>query len=136
MRLSPCFKCGKELEPVLPGREPDELHQPYAGTRFISYGHYGSTVFDPHVWDDASSFLEVNICDECLLRHKENVLYGREHRGPVSYDYDTWQPEMDLDVWQQWQEKAALRRAEALRRYSPTVEAPDSSPGQCEFDSR
>lgn len=62
----PCIACGAELESAWPHDvEKDEnLNQPYAGTTFISHGHYGSTVWDP--MDDARR-LEVNVCDPCLL---------------------------------------------------------------------
>lgn len=60
-----CFKCGKELESVFPDK-----FQAYAGTQFVSYGHYGSTVFDPM---NESEYIEIVICDDCLLKNSDNV---------------------------------------------------------------
>ena len=48
---------------------------------FKSYGHYGSTVFDPA---SDREFLEVTVCDKCLVEQKARVLhytvvrYGRQ----------------------------------------------------------
>lgn len=53
----PCIRCGKKLEPVQEG-----YNQPYRGTTFISYGHYGSTIFDSM----NEKYIELNICDECI----------------------------------------------------------------------
>lgn len=58
-----CIVCNKQLESATPG----ETNQPYGGTTFTTRGHYGSTVFDPM----DGSFLEINICDECLTRAGE-----------------------------------------------------------------
>jgi len=76
----------------------DDSNQPYAGTTFISYGHYGSTVFDPM---NGTTFLELNICDECLtaLAAKKLVLEGErtvfdvedeDYIGPYA-TYSTWE---------------------------------------------
>lgn len=57
----PCIVCERTLGSALPERF-DGANQPYAGTVFYAYGQYGSTIFDP--MDE--TFLEVNICDDCL----------------------------------------------------------------------
>jgi hypothetical protein len=54
----PCFVCDK----TLPSFDQHHNH-PAQGIEFRTYGHYGSTVFDPM----DSSELIVNICDQCLL---------------------------------------------------------------------
>ncbi len=56
----PCIVCGAELENVT----DDSENQPYEGTAFLTHGHYGSTAFDPF----DGSYLEVNICDACLMQ--------------------------------------------------------------------
>jgi len=67
----PCIVCGRKLNPVF-------NCQPSIGTTFISHGQYGSTVFDPMTGD----YLEVNICDPCVLTAVENqkvFWYDREN---------------------------------------------------------
>lgn len=82
----PCIRCDKKLESIFKGE--DDSNQPYAGTTFTSYGHYGSTVFDPM---DGESFLELNICDECLREAaaKQQILLGRKEVR-TDYSYDVW----------------------------------------------
>lgn len=58
-----CIICDTEVEnwdEAYPERK--ETIHPIGGTVFRTYGHYGSTVFDPM---DAS-YLEIVICDPCL----------------------------------------------------------------------
>lgn len=67
----PCIVCHAELPGVddefykrNPDGQPDHItNQPYGGLAFTSGGHYGGTRFDPM----DGSFLEVNICDDCLM---------------------------------------------------------------------
>lgn len=69
-----CFKCDKELE------EFAYLH-PSGGVHFYTYGHYGSTVFDPVNGDS----MHIYICDECLDKYKDRttiVPYHPEHLLP------------------------------------------------------
>ena len=80
----PCIRCGKELKNVF----EDAENQPSDGTAFITYGHYGSTVFDPM---DSSSCLELNVCDECLrelgqLGHVKQVVSSTK----VTHTYYPW----------------------------------------------
>ena len=46
------------------------LHPNIAGTMFEATGNYGSTVWDPL---DPGRFLQIVICDECLLERKDQV---------------------------------------------------------------
>jgi len=73
----PCIACGKVLRNVT----DDSVNQPYEGTAFTSAGHYGSTVFDPM----DGSYLEIIVCDECLVAHRDRVLIGRSAK-PVMYE--------------------------------------------------
>jgi len=73
-----CLVCQKELKDI--GVD----NQPVGGLSFMSYGHYGTAVFDPM----DGSFLEINVCDECIKRAGEagNVLLGfpqPQTRGPM-----------------------------------------------------
>jgi len=54
----PCIKCGAELESF-----STHNNHPVHGIEFTTYGHYGTTVFDPM---DASELI-VNICDPCMV---------------------------------------------------------------------
>ena len=60
-----CFRCDKELENVL---NFHNVIQPKDGLAFVTYGHYGSTFFDPM---DGTK-LEIVICDECLKNNSQN----------------------------------------------------------------
>lgn len=68
-----CIICKREVEnwdEAYPEDKP-QVH-PIDGTVFRTYGHYGSSVFDPM---DAS-YLEVVFCDSCLKELMRNsVVY-------------------------------------------------------------
>lgn len=69
-----CFKCEKLLDNKHYQSKLKDSYvyvHPMSGLHFQSYGHYGSTVFDPM---DGSS-LDIAICDECLKKHKHKI-YG------------------------------------------------------------
>ena len=70
-----CIVCDVSFTPASAGGE----NQPYEGTTFMSEGHYGSTVFDPM----DGSFLEVNVCDPCLLKasKRQQVLVAQTTRN-------------------------------------------------------
>lgn len=59
----PCIKCGKPLKNVDEGSD----NQPWGGTEFVAYGHYGSTIHDP-IGEEHHLVLVANICDTCILR--------------------------------------------------------------------
>lgn len=75
-----CIVCGKKLEPTFCDPLPGPVsNQPSEATYFISYGQYGSTIFDPM----DGQFIEINICDVCLAAkrgERQNVIaLGRSH---------------------------------------------------------
>lgn len=84
-RILPCFKCGKHLESAFPPEHTDN-NQPYAGTTFVSHGHYGSTVFD----EMSDSYLELNLCDDCLRANASEVLRVTPIPAKAEYEYETW----------------------------------------------
>lgn len=90
----PCVTCGADLESAIPaGTAPWQRdNQPYAGTTFISFGHYGSTVFDP--MDNNNTWLELNFCDKCLKVFGDRgvVLLRRRNLRRT----ETWQPDKEL----------------------------------------
>lgn len=65
-----CVACRKPLENISTAFGSD-AHQPYDGLAFHTYGHYGSTYFDPM---DGETYLELSICDECVKRADEEGL--------------------------------------------------------------
>ncbi len=54
-----CIKCDKKVDNL--AKKKYDIH-PCGGTQFRSYGHYGSTVFDPM----DGSYIVICICDTCL----------------------------------------------------------------------
>lgn len=67
-----CIICEKEtpnLDEAYP-EDKSEFH-PADGTAFVTYGHYGSTVFDPMDGSKAN----IVICNDCLKGHKEKFMY-------------------------------------------------------------
>lgn len=68
-----CIVCNAEVEnwdEVYP--EGNSQVYPIDGTAFRTYGHYGSTVFDPM---DAS-YLDIVVCDPCLRSRMERTYSG------------------------------------------------------------
>ena len=71
----PCIICRKRLMHVEHiegiGNQPDD------GVVCYTHGNYGSTVFD----EVAGHYLEFNICDECLVKAREQRLIGLTYKG-------------------------------------------------------
>jgi hypothetical protein len=88
-----CFKCSKKLEPAFIHIE-DIVNHPYGGTVFISYGQYGSTVWDPPVSSSHGTFLEINICDECLVKNRQQVIKV-VRKNETTSAYFAWSPDED-----------------------------------------
>lgn len=67
-----CLACGKELDNLeyttISKGTKVEVH-PMDGLHFRTYGHYGSTVFDP--MDGA--YLDIAICDDCVMKNIDKV---------------------------------------------------------------
>lgn len=96
----PCIVCEKSLDNVF--SEHSSTNQPSDGIACETFGHYGTTVFDPM----DGSFLEFNICDDCVREKSEKHMFligyaewdesGKELRklplkpwlGPKHYRYD------------------------------------------------
>lgn len=80
----PCFVCGENLQSAAPG----VVNQPLDGLAFTTHGHYGSGVYDPM----DGSWLELNICDVCVLAGKERVLRGQsvQPRRTPAVMYTAW----------------------------------------------
>lgn len=79
-----CAICGIQVEW---NGCPGMTNNPCA-TVFNAFGNYGSTMFDPM----DGSYLEINICDECLkiLKQQHLVLHGNS----------TKKIEKKVEIWQ------------------------------------
>ena len=62
-KLVKCIVCKKSLCDWSSKTNKDGI-QPMGGLEFFTYGHYGSTVFDP-IYERKR--LHVCICDECVV---------------------------------------------------------------------
>lgn len=68
-----CIICKCEVENWDIAYPENEEHvHPIGGTAFRTYGHYGSTIFDPM----NASYLEVVFCDPCLKERMEYTYEG------------------------------------------------------------
>ena len=68
-----CFKCDVEMknwEYYTPQEEFIAVHPIDNGLSFRTYGHYGSTIFDPI---GAGESLDVAICDLCIMKNLDKV---------------------------------------------------------------
>ena len=68
----PCIVCSKELDNldyVMQDGKRVEVH-PMDGLHFRTYGHYGSTIFDPV---GTGEYLDVAICDYCIIKNLNKV---------------------------------------------------------------
>lgn len=79
----PCFKCGKEFDWAAPGISHKASGQPAKGVMCSTSGNYGSQVFDS-VGRDALYF---NICDQCLVEGKHNLIWMETRPSPPRYEY-------------------------------------------------
>lgn len=89
-----CIVCAAEVDNWDIAHPDKDVVHPIGGTVFRTYGHYGSTVFDPM---DAS-YLDIVICDNCLKDRMEHVYEGvnEEYRAEL----DAKRAEMDEIVAQ------------------------------------
>lgn len=67
-----CLSCRNELDNLDYDMEDGkrvEVH-PMNGLHFRTYGHYGSTIFDPM---GTGEYLDVAICDVCVMKNIDSV---------------------------------------------------------------
>lgn len=84
MTAMPCIVCDQQLNNAM----HNVRNQPEYGVAFVSHGHYGSGTFDPM---DRREAIEVNVCDECLRKKADSVLYRREIiMRAENYEYMTF----------------------------------------------
>jgi hypothetical protein len=74
-----CVKCEKVLENFMPETKG---MQPNCGLAFLSYGHYGSTYFDPM----NGTYIEISLCDECVKQADDRglVYHGSNRPDPAN----------------------------------------------------
>jgi len=68
----PCISCGKELDNLeydMQDGKRVEVH-PMNGLHFRTYGHYGSTIFDPM---GTGEYLDIAVCDVCVMKNIDSV---------------------------------------------------------------
>jgi hypothetical protein len=80
----PCLKCGKVSPPAMPGGS-DNLHSPPSHALFfLTYGNYGSTVFDSVL---GAEYLLVIICDDCITAAgEEGIVMHCTKPSPIPAD--------------------------------------------------
>lgn len=83
-----CIRCDKKLGNYLAIKDG---YQPADGLAFFSYGHYGSTYFDPM---DGRSYLAIVVCDECVKEAEERLGVVRRvvHSDRAMADEEASQP--------------------------------------------
>jgi hypothetical protein len=67
-----CIVCYKELDNLqyeMQDGKTVEVH-PMSGLQFRTYGHYGSTIFDPM---GTGEYLDIAICDVCIMKNLDKV---------------------------------------------------------------
>ncbi len=89
MSQLPCLKCGSQTSPAMP--DPDSETPPADAMLFISYGNYGSRVFDSVLADE---YLLAVICDRCVTQAGEKgiVLHCRRENFTLVTIRERWQP--------------------------------------------
>lgn len=70
-----CIRCGKKLTPSILTEIGGDDTPPNDGLLFLSYGNYGSTVYDP--MGNGQEYLLVVLCDECTVAQAKegNVMH-------------------------------------------------------------
>lgn len=73
-----CLRCDRQLDSIDGPQDFAEIHTPYNGTIFTTYGHYGSTIFD----EMGDKFLSITLCDLCIIE-KSNLILQGEHKYKI-----------------------------------------------------
>ena len=79
-----CAKCGTAVEPCMTSTQDDEEDiPPCDALLFLSYGNYGSRLFDSVMGDE---YLLIIICDSCAaeLREAGNVIHVTKEQPAVT----------------------------------------------------
>lgn len=88
-----CISCDKELKRDWDGTDIDS---PTSGGIYLtSHGNYGSVVFDP-VFE--SDYLEMYICDECLVKKAKNIYSVRVTKVKPKREITTLDKKLENDT--------------------------------------
>jgi hypothetical protein len=76
-----CFVCGEPLMGSMSGALDQRFDEgPEGGVTFASAGDYGSEVLDMG-FNVGSVYVEICVCDKCLLERKERTFTYLEHNS-------------------------------------------------------
>lgn len=89
-----CIACGKEMLNIM----EDRGHQPKDGLSFHSYGHYGTTFFDPM---DGSA-IQIAVCDECLVKADAKGWIDRPEGKNPDYSWQDMKPVGNEIIDEDW----------------------------------
>lgn len=70
-----CIRCDVKMPNIM-----EAAFQPSGGLAFMSYGHYGSAVFDM----EGGSWLELCLCDHCLaaaIKRRDIIRHDPQKRS-------------------------------------------------------
>jgi hypothetical protein len=98
----PCIVCKTPLDNLeyeSQNGSKVEVHPMY-GLHFTSYGHYGSTIFDPM---GTGEKLDIVICDKCLKDRMEHVYEGVNEEYKAELEAN--QAEMEKELLEHWELK-------------------------------
>lgn len=92
-----CIVCGYQPESAIGDKDPN-TNQPYMATKFTTGGHYGSTIYDPM---SGREYLELNICDACLIKAAEQgrVLITHVTEPQPECKSEEWNPQEEFEWW-------------------------------------
>ena len=83
-----CFCCDKIVE-FEKAESPTTLHPVYEGLWFRASGNFGSTIFDPlPPYKKDSEFLQIVICDDCIVKKADRVDWVRNIRSNETADVE------------------------------------------------
>lgn len=97
-----CIICDEEVENWdIAYPENEKPVHPIGGTVFRTYGHYGSSVFDPM---DAS-YLEIVVCDTCLKKSLHRTYSGVNVRYKQELEEQRTSQDALLEELLQWEDE-------------------------------
>lgn len=94
-----CICCGKEMINICADLEI-KGHQPLDGLSFHSYGHYGTTFFDPM----DGSCIQIAACDECLEKADAKGWIARPEGKNPDYSWQDMKPVGNEVLDEDWDE--------------------------------
>lgn len=102
-----CLICDRELDSIMEPSHNHEIHTPYNGTIFTSYGHYGSTIFD----EMGDTQLSLTICDPCIVEKIKNISISKKETKNNEDEYSVRRAYKPYEITQketEWVVEASL----------------------------